>query len=72
MMFQWSNQALLQVHPTPKRGNGLAVEPTSRNPENLGSIPRLGSRRSSLIGIEHAEFEFEFVYSLLNMHAVLQ
>ena len=37
------------------RGNGLAVEPTSRNPEGRGSIPRLGSRRSSLISIEHAE-----------------
>ena len=27
----------------------------SRNPEGRGSIPRLGSRRSSLISIEHAE-----------------
>ena len=26
-----------------------------RNPEGQGSIPRLGSRRSSLISIEHAE-----------------
>ena len=34
---------------------GLEVEPMSRNPEGRGSIPRLGSRRSSLISIEHAE-----------------
>ena len=27
----------------------------SRNPEGRGSIHRLGSRRSSLISIEHAE-----------------
>ena len=27
----------------------------SRNPESRGSIPRLGSRRSSLISIDHAE-----------------
>ena len=31
------------------RGDGLEVEPMSRNPEGRGSIPRLGSRRSSLI-----------------------
>ena len=31
------------------------AEPMSRNPEGRGSIPRLGSRRSSLISIEHAE-----------------
>ena len=37
------------------RGNGLAAEPTSRNPEGRGSIPRLDSRRSSLTSIEHAE-----------------
>ena len=37
------------------RGNGLAVEPMSRNPEGRGSIPRLGSCRSSLISIEHVE-----------------
>ena len=35
------------------RGNGLAVEPMSRNPEGRGSIPRLGSLRS--LSIEHAE-----------------
>ena len=35
--------------------DGLEVEPMSRNPEGRGSIPRLGSRRSSLISIEHAE-----------------
>ena len=37
------------------RGNGLAVELMSRNLEGLGSIPRLGSRRSLLISIEHAK-----------------
>ena len=37
------------------RGNGLVVESWPRNPEVRGSIPRLGSRRSSLISIEHAE-----------------
>ena len=37
------------------RGDGLEVEPMSRNPEGRGSIPRLGSRRSSLISIEHVE-----------------
>ena len=37
------------------RGDGLEVEPMSRNPEGRGSIPRLGSLRSSLISIEHAE-----------------
>ena len=37
------------------RDDGLAIEPMSRNPEGWGSIPRLGSRRSSLISIEHAE-----------------
>ena len=37
------------------RGNGLAVESMSCNPEGRGSIPRLGSRRSSLISFEHAE-----------------
>ena len=37
------------------RGDGLEVEPMSRNPEGRVSIPRLGSRRSSLISIEHAE-----------------
>ena len=37
------------------RGNGLAVEPMSQNPEGPGSIPRLGSHRPSLISIEHAE-----------------
>ena len=36
-------------------GDGLEVESMSRNPEGRGSIPRLGSRRSSLISIEHAE-----------------
>ena len=38
-----------------RRGDGLEVEPMSRNPEGRGSNPRLGSRRSSLICIEHAE-----------------
>ena len=38
-----------------RRGDGLEVEPMSRNPEGRGSIPRLGSRRSSLISIEHVE-----------------
>ena len=37
------------------RGDGLEVEPMSRNPESRGSIPPLGSRRSLLISIEHAE-----------------
>ena len=37
------------------RGDGLEVEPMSRNPEGRGSIPRLCSLRSSLISIEHAE-----------------
>ena len=37
------------------RGDGLEVELMSRNPEGRSSIPRLGSRRSSLISIEHAE-----------------
>ena len=37
------------------RGNGLAVESMSLNPEDRGSIPRLGSRRSLLISIEYAE-----------------
>ena len=37
------------------RGDGLAIEPMSRNPEGRGSIPRLGSCRSSFISIEHAE-----------------
>ena len=37
------------------RGDGLEVEAMSRNPEGRGSIPRLGSRRSLLIVIEHAE-----------------
>ena len=37
------------------RGDGLEVEPMSRNPEGRGSIPHLGSRRLSLISIEHAE-----------------
>ena len=37
------------------RGDGLEVELMSRNLEGRGSIPRLGSRRSSLISIEHAE-----------------
>ena len=37
------------------RGDGLEVESKSRNPEGRGSIPHLGSRRSSLISIEHAE-----------------
>ena len=36
-------------------GDGLEVEPMSRNPEGRGSIPRLGNRSSSLISIEHAE-----------------
>ena len=39
----------------PRRGDGLEVEPMSRNPGGRDSIPRLGSRRSSLISIEHAE-----------------
>ena len=37
------------------RGDGLEVEPMSRNPKGRGLIPRLGSRRSSLISIEHTE-----------------
>ena len=37
------------------RGNGLAVESSSRNPGGRGLIPRLSSRRLSLIYIEHAE-----------------
>ena len=37
------------------RGNDLVVESTSGNPEGRGLIPCLGSRRSSLISIEHAE-----------------
>ena len=37
------------------RGDGLEVEAMSRNPEGRSSIPRLVSRRSSLISIEHAE-----------------
>ena len=37
------------------RGDGLEVEWRPRNPGGRGSIPRLGSRRSSLISIEHAE-----------------
>ena len=37
------------------RGDGLEVESRPRNPGGRGSIPRLGSRRSSLISIEHAE-----------------
>ena len=37
------------------RGNILAVEWTSRNLDGRDSIPCLGSRRSSLISIEHAE-----------------
>ena len=37
------------------RGDGLAVEPMSRNSKGRGSIPSLGSRRSSLISIGHAE-----------------
>ena len=40
---------------TQGRGNGLALEPTSRNPEGRGSSPHLGSRRSSLISIKYAE-----------------
>ena len=32
--------------------HGLAVEPGPRNPDGRGSIPRLGSRRSSLISID--------------------
>ena len=40
---------------TSGRGDGLEVEPMSRNPGGRGSIPRLGSRRSSLINIEHVE-----------------
>ena len=37
------------------KGNGLAVQSWPRNPEVRGSIPHLGSRRLSLIIIEHAE-----------------
>ena len=37
------------------RGNGLAVETTSGNPDGRGSSSCLGSRWSSLISIEHAE-----------------
>ena len=37
----------------------------SRNPEGLGSIPRLGSRRSSLISIEHAELPNYIVGAVL-------
>ena len=45
---------VMKQHHT-RRGNRLAVEPTSWNPEVRGSIPCLGSRRSPLISIEHAE-----------------
>ena len=38
-----------------REGHSLALEPTSQNLEGRGSIPCLGSRRSSLISIEHAE-----------------
>ena len=37
------------------RGYGLAIEPTSENPEGPGSSSRIGSRRSSLISIKHTE-----------------
>ena len=37
-----------------RKGNGLAVELTSLNPWGRGSIPHLGSQRSSFISIEHA------------------
>ena len=47
-----------------ERGDGLAVEPMSRNPEGRGSIPRLGSRRSSFISIELAEL-LSSSYSLM-------
>ena len=40
---------------TSHRGDGLAVESSSQNPEGRGSIPHLSSRRSLLISIEHAE-----------------
>ena len=40
---------------TPGRVDGLEVESMSRKPEGRGSIPRLGSRRSSLISTEHTE-----------------
>ena len=38
-----------------KLSSRIAVESTSQNPEVPGSNPRLGSPRSSLISIEHAE-----------------
>ena len=37
------------------RGDGLAVEPMSRNPEGRGLILRLSSCRLSLISIDHAK-----------------
>ena len=43
---------LLLLLPPYGRGDGLEVEPMSRNPEGRSSIPRLGSLRSSLISIE--------------------
>ena len=42
------------VHRT-GRSDGLVVEPMSPNLVGWGSIPRLGSRGSSFISIEHAE-----------------
>ena len=45
------------------RVNGLAVGAMPRNPEDRGSIPHLGSRRSSLISIEHAELHCGLVGS---------
>ena len=41
--------SLNRITITTGRGDGLEVEPMSRNPEGRGSIPRLGSRMSSLI-----------------------
>ena len=35
--------------------DGASKRWAPRNPGGRGSIPRLGSRRSSLISIEHAE-----------------
>ena len=53
-----TEQCLVELHIpqyTPGEGQWSSGKSTSRNPEGRGSIPRLGSRRSSLISIEHAE-----------------
>ena len=52
---KWMLMMMILESGRPGKDNGLAVEPTSQNPEGPGSSPRLGSRRSLFIGIEHAE-----------------